>query len=203
MAFADTLFPNANLKLIHGFRKGVVLPTTIVGNSSVEYRIRKVSNYRSTWQWPARSMLATDREAVVQFFTETASFSLISFKFKCPVLNQWSLTPLLYTGASNQFYLTARGSADTHPIFHLGNDVVVRVGTTALTSGQWSKSVVNGVPVITVPGHTSNVNISGTFYHAARFDQSSLDWTMEALASDNSSFVDSLGDISLIEVFEY
>jgi len=198
MAFVNELFPN--LKLIHGLQKSVVLPTSIVGNSSKEYRIRKLTNYRSQWVWPSRSMLAEDREALLQFYSEVASFSLNSFKFKCPVDNQWNLTPLLYTGSANQFYLTTRGTGGTHPVYHLGGDIVVRNGATPVS---YTQTVVNGNPVITVPGYTSNINISGTYYHAARFDQSTLGWTMEALASDNSSLIDSLGDISLIEVFEY
>lgn len=200
MAFVNTLFPHSNLRLIHGLQKSVSAPTTIVGNANSEYRIKKFKNYITSWRFPARLLSATDRRAIALFFTETAQFGLNSFKFLDPDLNQWALTPLTYTGAANKFYLTTRGNQDTHPVFHLGGDVVVRVGSTPTA---YTMSVDGGVPVITVAGATSNVNISGTFYHAARFDQASMGWSLEALASDNTPYGDNLGDITLQEVFEY
>lgn len=198
MAFVDQLFPNP--KLIHGLQKSVASPTTIVGNNQVEYRIRKLANYRTLWSWPARLMYATDRDTISKFYTEVANFSLNSFKFKDPGLHKWNLTPLTYTGTANYFYLTSRGTADTHPIFHIDADCVVKVGSTTTA---FTKTVVDGQPVISVAGATSNVNITGTFYHAVRFNQAEMGWTMAALASDNSGYADELDDIQLIEVFEY
>jgi hypothetical protein len=198
MAFVNALFPNP--RLLHDLRKTVALPTTIVGNSSVEYRIRKLANYRSAWVWPSRSLLVADSEAIQQFYTETAQFSLNSFKFQDPTLCKWTLTPLTYSGSGNNFYLTTRGTQDTHPVFHLGGDVVVKVGATTTA---FTKVIVNGVPMVNVPGATSNVNITGTFYHAARFDQAEMERTLAALNTDNSARADVLGDVSLIEVFEY
>lgn len=197
--FVNQLFPNP--KLIHGLQKSYTSPVMIVGNTQVEYRIKKLANYRTAWTWPARLMLQSDRIAISAFYTDVAAFSLNSFLFKDPGGSKWDLTPLTYTGTGNYFYLTTRGNQDTHPVFHLGGDVVVRDSSgTVLT---YTFSVVNGQPVISVPGYTSGINISGTFYHAVRFDQSKMNWSMEALAADNSGYVDNLGDINLIEVFEY
>src|SRR5574343_331459 len=117
MAFVNQLFPN--LKLISGLKKSYASPTTIVGNGLVEYRIRKTANYITTWNWPSRLLLTADREAITTFYTEVANFSLNSFKFKDPDLHSWNLTPLTYTGTGNYFYLTTRGQASTHPVFHI------------------------------------------------------------------------------------
>lgn len=200
MAFVDTLFPTGNLRLIHGFQKGIANPTTIVGNSAAEYRIKKLKHFRTTWRYPARLLSTTDRRAIANFYTDTAQFGLNSFKFLDPDIQKWNLTALQYSGSGNNFLLTTRGVGDSHPVFHLGPDVVVRVGT---TTTPYTRVITDGVPMINVPGATSNVNISGTFYYAARFAQDELAWTMEVLNTDNSAAGDNLGDISLIEVFEY
>lgn len=200
MAFVDTLFPSSSLRLIHGFQKSIANPTTVVGNSAYEYRVRKLRHYRTSWKYPARLLSSIDRKTVANFYTDVAQFGLNSFKFLDPDIQKWNLTPLQYTGADNLFYLTARGTGDAHPIFHLGPDVVVKVGTANTT---FTRVITNGVPMIHVPSATSGVTISGTFYHAARFAQDELAWSMEVLSNDNSSAGDNLGDISLIEVFEY
>lgn len=199
MSFVDTLFPNP--KLIHGLEKSVSNPVLVVGNSQVEYRVKKLANYRTSWKWPARGMLSSDRKTLATFYTEIAAFSLNSFKFKDPDGSNWNLTPLLYTGTSNLFYLTTGGTANTHPVFHLGPDVIVK--NSSGTSVSFTQQITNGVPMINVPGYTSGLTISGTFYHAVRFDQATMNWSMELLASDNTAYGDNVGDISLIEVFEY
>ena len=200
MAFVDTLFPTSSLRLVHGFQKSIANPTTIVGNAASEYRIKKLRHYRTTWRYPARLLSTADRKILSNFLTDTAQFGLNSFKFLDPDIQKWSLTPLQYTGTGNLFYLTARGAGDSHPIFHLGPDVVVKVGA---TNSAYTKVITDGVPMINVPGATSNVNISGTFYHAARFAQDELAWSLEVLGTDNSPAGDNLGDLTLIEVFEY
>lgn len=197
--FVNQLFPNP--KLIHGLQKSYESSVLIVGNTQVEYRIKKLANYRTAWTWPARMMLQSDRIAISSFYTDVAAFSLNSFLFKDPGGSSWNLTPLAYTGVSNYFYLTTRGTSDTHPVFHLGSDVVVR--NSSGTPVSYTFSVVNGQPVIAVPGYTSGITITGTFYFAVRFDQPKMNWSMEVLASDNTGYGDNLGDISLIEVFEY
>jgi hypothetical protein len=143
---------------------------------------------------------AADRKAIALFYTEVAEFGLNSFKYKDPDLHSWSLTPLTYSGAGNKFYLTTLGTADTHPVFHLGTDIVVKVGA---TTSSYTKVIEGNVPYIVVPGATAGVTISGTFYHVARFDQASLSWSAEVLNTDNTNYGDNLGDISLLEVFEY
>jgi hypothetical protein len=195
MAFVNALFPN--LKLIHGLERNFNLPTTVVTNGGAEYRLNKLTNYRTTWKWPARLIRAEDRKAMALFYTDTAMGSLYSFKFKDPDLNTWTNTPLVYTGSSNNFFL--RSPLDTHPIFNLDADVAIKSGSTVVAH---SVVVVNGVPCAHVAGYTSGLTISGTFYFSARFDQGQLNWVMSALASDNTSLGDDIGDISLIEVFE-
>lgn len=196
MAFVNSTFPN--LKLIHGLQREMILPTTVVTNGSAEYRINRLQNYRLRWTWPSRMMKAEDRKALALFFSDTALGSLNSFKFKDPDVNTWSSTPLVYSGSSNRFFL--RTGIDNHPVFHLDADVVVRSGATPVS---FTKTVVNGIPYVTVPGYTSGLTISGTFYFAARFDQTNLGWASMALNSSNQSIGDQMDDVVLTEVFEY
>jgi hypothetical protein len=200
MAFVNTLFPTTNLRLIHGLRKTISAPTTIVGNGNSEYRIKKLKNFISSWVYPARILSSVDRKAIALFFTDVAQFGLNSFKYQDPDLCTWVNTPLTYSGADNKFYLTTRGSADTHPVFHLGGDIVVKASGTPVS---YTQAYTNNVPTIIVAGATSGITISGTFYHCARFDQASMSWSSEVLNSDNSNYGDNLGDISLVEVFEH
>lgn len=199
MAFVDSLFPTSSLRLIHGFQKSIANPTTIVGNAASEYRIKRLKHYRTQWRYPARLLSSADRKVLANFLTDTAEFGLKSFKFKDPDNNQWLDTPLAHVN-DHKFALTVRGAGDSHPIFHYGGDVVVKHNGTPVSA---TKSVVDGVPVITVPGATSNVTISGTFYYAARFAQDELGWSLEVLDTNNNPAGDNLGDIALIEVFEY
>lgn len=199
MGFVNSLFPNP--KLIHGLQKGYASPVLIVGNNQVEYRIKKLANYRTTWTWPARLMSAASRKALASFYTDVANFSLNSFLYQDPDGSAWNLTPLTYTGTANYFYLTTAGTNSTHPVFHIDGACIVK--NSSGTSVSFTQSVVNGQPVISVPGYTSGITITGVFYHAVRFDQSEMNWSMEALASDNTAMVDNLGDLKLIEVFEY
>lgn len=200
MAFVDTLFPTSSLRLVHGFQKSIANPTTVVGNAASEYRIKKLRHYRTAWRYPARLLSSSDRRTLSNFCTDVAMFGLNSFKFLDPDIRPWADTPLAYAGSGNLFYLTTRGTGDAHPIFHLAPGVVVKAGGTPTS---FTKTIVNGVPYVNVPGATSGVTISGSFYHAARFSQDELAWTMEVLDVDNRAYGDNLGDISLIEVFEY
>jgi hypothetical protein len=202
MAFVNQLFPSP--RLIHGLQKALQSPVLVIGNNQIEYRLKKLANYRTSWTWPARGMLTTDRQAISNFYTDVAAFSLNSFKFQDPDGSKWSSTPLTYAGSGNYFYLTTRGTADTHPVFHIGSDVVV--SNSSNVSVSFTKTLLNGKPVISVPGYTSGVTITGTFYYAVRFDQARMDWSIEVLTPgdvNNTPYGDNIGDLALLEVFEY
>jgi hypothetical protein len=197
MAFVDSIFPNP--KLIHDLQRTVGASTTIIGNGNREYRIQKQQNYNTAWTWPSRAMSSADAQAIALFITETANFGFYSFKFKDPYYNTWTDTELAYTGTGTKYYLTLKGNADTHPIFHLGTDIVVKrngVGTT------YTKQIVNGVPMIEVPA-TGTITISGTFYFGTRLGGAEFSQSMTALTSSNGPAADTIGDIQLVEVFEY
>ena len=198
--FVNAIFPNP--KRIHGLQIEKVRPSSIVGNNQVEQRIAKLQHYRTIWSWPTYPMLAERRKLIESFIQDTAEFAQNSFKFRAPNSNKWLLTPLQYAGSSNYFKLTERGAGDTHPIFHLDTDVTVRIGGTPAT---FTKLIYNGAPVIAVTGATSgsSVTISGGFFYSVRLNQSGVAYAMTALNGDNSSYADTLSDISLIEVFEY
>lgn len=197
MAFVNSLFPNP--RLIHDLEREIGAATTIIGNGNQEYRIQKQSNYRIRWKWPSRAMLSVDSQELSQFMAEVANFSLNSFKFKDPYINTWTETQLLYTGVGTKYYLTTKGNQDTHPVFHLGGDVVVKKDGVVTT---YTQSNTGGVPVIEVPA-TGTITISGTFYFAARFDQPAFGLAMSALNTANGPLADTIGDIALVEVFEY
>ena len=197
MAFVNQLFPNP--KLVHGLVRQIEAPTFIVSNGSVEYRLQKQSNYRTTWTWAAHGMKSTDMQDISLFISDVAFFGLNSFKFKDPYFNTWNETQLTYTGTGTKYYLTMRGNQDTHPIFHLGGDIVVKRNGTPTT---YTRVIENGVPMIEVPA-TGTITISGTFYFAARLDQSQFTLSMVGLGAGNSALVDAYEEIRLVEVAEY
>lgn len=200
MAFVNATFPNPGL--IHGIEKTLGRPTTIVGNSAIESRLQKLQHYRSRWNWPSRGMEVSKRDTVFNFITDTMGFSKNSVKFKDPLGSKWNNTLLAYGGSSNLFKLTVRGGTDSHPVFHIDGDVTVTVNG---SPAGFTKSIVNGVPYLAVTGATgaSVVRVSGTFYYAVRLDQASVEYTNEYLTVSNLDAGGIVGDISLIEVFEY
>lgn len=197
MAFVNQLFPNP--RLIHDLEVDIGSATTIIGNGNIEYRIQKQANYRTRWKWPSRAMLSTDSQDIARFVSEIANFSLNSFKFEDPYGSTWLETPLLYTGVGTSYYLTTQGNVNTHPIFHLAPSVTVKLNGVATS---FTRSNANGVPVITVPS-LGTVTITGKFYYAARLDQANFSRVMSALNTDNGPLADTIGDITLAEVFEY
>lgn len=197
MAFVNQLFPNP--KLIHDLERKIGASTTIIGNGNREYRLQKEANYRTRWKWPQRAMLSTDAQAISTFMSEVANFGLNSFKFKDPYLNSWLETPLLYTGTGTKYYLTSKGTSDTHPVYHLGGDIVVKRNGVVTT---YTVVIENDVPMIEVP-LAGTITISGTFYFGARFDQADYSTVMSVLDTNNGPLADTIGDIALIEVFEY
>lgn len=195
--FVNQLFPNP--KLLHDVERSIGAPTTIISNGNREYRLQKDSNYRTHWKWPGRAMLSTEAKAIGIFMSEVANFGLNSFKFLDPYYNTWSNTQLSYTGTGTKYYLTLFGNTDTHPIYHLGGDVVVKVNGSVVA---YTLVIENDVPVIQVPS-AGTVTISGTFYFAVRLDQPEFSQTMSALTVTNTPLADTIGDIQLLEVFEY
>lgn len=198
MAFVPTLFPNP--RLIHDLQVRVSRPTTIVGNSTVESRISKLRHHRKQWIWPSRAMYSSDRRIIQEFMSDVAQFGLNSFLFRDPDRHTWNNVSLQWAGFADKFKLTERG-VDDHPIYHL-DEVTVRVAG-VITA--YSQQIYNGIPVIAVAGagEGSAVTISGSYLYAARFDQSDISYGLTALAGDNSPLADTLGDIALIETFEY
>jgi hypothetical protein len=214
MTFINTTLVNP--KLIHGFEREVGGPITVVTNGYSEYRISKVSTYRIKWNWPARLMKFEDRRDLAFFFRTTAGFGLHSFKFTDPDDYRWGnwwmvndvrtwigqgFTPGPY--GPNK-YKCQRANMDNHPIFHPNNDVVITTTSPiAPVILPHTFAIENGIPMFTVPGHTGDIRVNGTFNYAARFDQTTMGWAMAALNSDNTSMGDNVGDVRLIEVFEH
>lgn len=199
MAFINSIFPTP--KLIHDTQVSTNMPTTIVGNNFTEFRITKLRHHRKSWNFPSRAMLSSDRRLLEQFIQDTARYSQNSFKFRAPDRNSWNLVQLQYAGTGNYFKLTERGF-DDHPIYHLDNNVTVRLNGAPAT---FKQSIQGGIPVIAVTGATAGsvVTITGGFFYAVRLNQADFSFGMTALNTDNSPLADTIGDINLIEVFEY
>ena len=195
--FVNELFPNP--RLIHNLERTISAETTIVTNGNLEYRLQKDTNYRTRWKWPARSMLSTDAQVLAAFIADKAKFEFNSFKFKDPYSSTWTNTELAAQGTGNRYKLTVRGTGDNHPVFHLGDDIVVKLNGTVST---YSTEVYNGVPCIVLPS-AGTVTISGTFYYAVRISNTDFSQVMAALTVTNGPLADTIGDIDLIEVFEY
>lgn len=200
MAFVNQIFPNP--RLIHDVQISTGRPTTIVGNSVREFRLTKLRNYRKSWVWPSRAMLTVDRKIIEAFIQDVAVYSQNSFKFRAPDAKKWNNTTLGYAGSLNYFKLTERGGADTHPIFHLDSDVVVKLNG---VNAAYTLKLLNGVPTIAVSGATAGsvVTITGGFFYAVRMNQADFSYGMSGLDVNNDAFVDTIGDLSLLEVFEY
>ena len=81
MAYQAILFPNP--KLVHGLKKEIIQPSTIVTNGSVEYRILKMQNPRRRWVWQGRAMSNVDKEAIISF-ANSVDMALDSFRFYDP-----------------------------------------------------------------------------------------------------------------------
>lgn len=195
--FVNELFPNP--RLIHNLERTISAETTIVTNGNLEYRLQKDTNYRTRWKWPARSMLSSDAQVLAAFIADKAKFEFNSFKFKDPYSSTWTNTELAAQGTGNRYKLTVRGTGDNHPVFHLGGDIVVKLNGVVST---YSTEVYNGVPCIVLPS-AGTVTISGTFYYAVRIANTDFSQVMAALTVTNGPLADTIGDIDLIEVFEY
>lgn len=199
MAFVNAIFPSP--KLIHDTQVSTSNPSTVVGNNLTEFRITKLRNHRKQWNFPSRAMLSADRQVLERFVQDTARYSQNSFKFRAPGNNHWHLVQLQYAGTGNYFKLTERGY-DDHPIYHLDSDVTVRLNGNPVS---YTQAIVGGIPVIAVQGATANsvVTITGGYFYAVRLNQADFSYGMTALDSNNNPLADTIGDVGLIEVFEY
>ena len=197
MAFQNIVFPA--LKLIHDFKKQALLPVSVVGNGAAEYRVARMRWEKFTWTYPARAILSTDKLTLYQFYKQTSG-ALDSFKFVDPDYPAWKGDQLSFNSSTYwNFCLPYSGN---HPLFNYDSAMVVKKNG-AVTS--YSFSIVNGFPVLSIPGSVSTDVItvaSGTIYLTARFD-SAMSWSLAALNSDNTPYVVNLDNLMLIEVFEH
>lgn len=205
MAFVNQLFPNP--RQVSDVQMTWSLPTTIVGTGQSEYRIQKIQQFKKAWVWPSRAMSTIDRRNIQNFMTDVAKFSMNSFLFLDPDNHRWTNVQLTSTGSGSTFYLTERGGADTHPIFHYASDVTTSLGGTGVSA---TLTTVNGLPALNVPGATpsSTVLVNGTFYYAARFNSAEWSASLTAMQRDPNTpggsmpWHDTVNDITLTEVFE-
>jgi hypothetical protein len=216
MAFSDTVFPDP--KLIHGIRKSISDPVSVVGNGTFEYRIKKTQFERYSWNLPTQNMLESTKETIRSFLAQR-SHGLDSFKFIDPAHSVLTDNILSHKSGSKWYLNLAYDSSTpgTHPIFHPAKtgspenaDLTVSVNGGSPLGTITAFAIEDGKPVITVAGTSGGetVRVSGTYYMAVRLD-SSLGWALAALdhANPTTSYPDpnvvAADEIRLVEVFEY
>lgn len=206
MTFVNSLFPNP--RLVADTQVTFDWPNTIVGTGSTEYRIQKMQHYKKKWTWPSRPMATADRRAIQDFILGTAKMSQNSFLYLDPDNHTWDNVTLVTTGTGSNFFLSQKGAANAHPIFHYAGTPVVKLGgvVTAFTQGIDSGT---GLPMITVTGATTGsvITISGTYYYAVRYDAGSFSLSMTAMTAGIDGlgpqpWHDTIDNIALVEVFE-
>jgi len=203
MAFINVVMPT--IKLVHGVTKQVVDPVLVVGNGTRETR-RKQNRYeRFVWSYPSRAILNESKQELYEFFRSTEA-SLYSFLFQDPDFPEFTGQGLAHKSGTT-WYLELPGG---HPIINPVMDEltfyvngVEQVATFAIDAA--------GRPTVSLPTSNagSTITVYGSVYLTVRLN-SPLSWSIQALepspnATPNTPtpVVVDLGDISIIEVFEY
>lgn len=203
MAFQNVIMPK--IKLVHGVTKQIVDPVMVVGNGNRETR-RKQNRYeRFVWQYPSRAILDDSKQELYQFFRSTNS-SLDSFLFQDPDFPEFTGQSLTHKTGST-WYLELPGG---HPIIN-----PVMSGLTFKVNGVTQSATFAtddaGRPTVSIAGSSavSTISVFGLVYLTVRLN-SPLSWSIAALEPSANGTPDTpapiivdLGDISLIEVFEY
>ena len=200
MAFQNVVFPN--LKLIHGLKKSVSLPVSVVSNGAKEYRISRMQFDKFRWTYPGRLITETDKRSLYQFFKQVNG-SLDSFKFQDPAYPDWTGEQLSFSSSPSGWKFNFPGSLN-HPLYVYDPSMIVkRNGNVTAWSHFVSSS--DGKPYLGISGSSSGDTItvtSGKIYLAARFD-SGISWSVDALDENNRPSIVNLDALSLSEVFEY
>lgn len=194
MAFKNQTFPE--LRLMQGMQRSREDNTVIFGNGNKEYRIRRHSQDPYTWAWPARNLLQADARTL-QAFYEDMQGSLYSFKYEDPDDNTWEDLELEWLDTTRWKVVSNTNS----PIYH-SSDLTAKLNGSPV--GALSITVVDEIPIITVPGSNSGstVTISGTFHYAARF-ASPISFETVVFDSDGETVLVGLDSFALKEVKEY
>lgn len=197
MAFSGLTFPN--LKLIHGLKKSVILPTVIVSNGNSEFRINRMAFDKYSWSYQARSLINSDKLSLYAFY-KSVSGSLNSFKYQDPDFPNFT-GQTLTNQATTKWLFNFPGSID-HPLYNYDASMVIKKNGSIAA---WTFSIVASKPIITIAGSIPSDTItveSGACYLAARFD-GNINWQIEALNTDNTTAVVNFDQVNLVEVFEH
>lgn len=230
MSFTYTAFPELRLK--HGVEKTINDPVSITTNGNREVRRKVNKQERYSWKIPSRNLYQEDMEEIVNFFVASQS-SVNSFLYRDPTLpelvNQ-RFTPITISGApvfalfhTGQHPVMNLGRTGNLPAWDFAlstivikrNGVVQTVDTNFAVLENYDLSLY-GYPrtMVIVPtstwSSTDVVTFSGPLYHTVRFD-SMINYSITAMEKSNLltgtcevvPTISQLGDVSLIEVFEY
>lgn len=206
MAFVNSVFPE--IRYIHGFKKEIIYPITVVGNGTKEYRVNKSRWDRFSFSFPTHLMKEDKRYEVAGFLAKKYH-SLNSFKFKDPTYPLLNGDILVNKTGSKWFLYTAydTNTGKAHPIFHPGTLSVTVNGSPA----SYTFAIEEGEPIITVSGSSSGqtVRVSGPYWLAVRLD-STVSWSLEGFVQQDPSLncyptplAVNMGELKLLEVFEY
>ena len=193
MAFMNVQFPE--LRLIHGISKTRGDNTVVFGNGYNEYRIRRSSIDPWTWTYPARDLIVEDAVELVDFYNSVDG-GLNSFKFKDPDDYAWDLMTL-------EFYKDDKWKVKSNLGSPISYGTIISAYLGLVDQGARTILLDDDVPYIQIIGSTSgsNVQISGTFTHVARF-ASPLTYSMNALDVNNDTLAVGISAFSLKEVDE-
>lgn len=199
-----SLFDNATFPLcaIRGVSKSETFPVDVQTNGFNEYRSTPFEWEYFTWTIPSWGLLEDEKKSLVSFLRQR-KYGLRSFLYQDPDMPSLQNNIVANYNGGTQWVLTLAYDDNVpgkHPIFHPGT---LEVRKNGFIVGH-SFSIVNGVPILNVPGSvpTDVIRVSGPIFYSVRLD-SPFSWTITALNSTNTAAIATHADIQLKEVFEY
>jgi archaellum component FlaF (FlaF/FlaG flagellin family) len=146
MSFQYLTFPELRLK--HGIEKSINDPVSITSNGNREIRRRVNAVERYSWTIPARHLVQSDMNTIVDFFS-TVTSSVDSFLYRDPTMPE-AVNLLLKPFTVGGVVYFAMYHSGYHPIMNLGSgfinpiwdasmtNVVVKKNGVALASNQFT-----------------------------------------------------------------
>ena len=205
MAFDNVVFPN--YPMIHGIKKSIVDPVSVVANGSREYRVKRQRWERYIWTIPTQTMTQQQKEEIKSFLVQR-SHSLNSFKFVDPDASSLVNARLEMHPSFTTYYKLAlpysmnnQTVQGDHPLFNTDPHLWTYVGSSG--NGIYiSTQIVDGVPYVELDysSATGYFTASGNVYFTVRLN-TPLEYALVALDSNNETLGVNHSAIELIEVF--
>lgn len=148
MTFSGYSWPTLTNPLLNGLKKTFNFPVEVVGNGTFEYRVGRSQYSRLSWEFPARSLLDSDRDKLVQLYNLCGG-SLASFLFADPDYNtitDYQIGTGTMLAPPSGVVATVETTGGTIPASTTRNYVVTAVGSAgeSLPSSQVSATTGTG-----------------------------------------------------------